>query len=168
MYILKAPINHVSMMLNMYKKVAGNIGQLFNFMIKGMMIPKIIHYCWYGGKSLTRQALKCIRSWETICPDYTVMRWDEHNTDFTVNQVMNRAYKERRWALVSDIIRLLAVYQYGGIYLDLDVELLKPLDYFLRCAANREDYLNRRNALSSCVEISGGEAQKICLGTCIV
>lgn len=133
-----------------------------------MMIPKIIHYCWYGGKSLTRQALKCIRSWETICPDYTVMRWDEHNTDFTVNQVMNRAYKERRWALVSDIIRLLAVYQYGGIYLDLDVELLKPLDYFLRCAANREDYLNRRNALSSCVEISGGEAQKICLGTCIV
>lgn len=114
------------------KKVDNNIGQLFNFMRKGMMIPKIIHYCWYGGKSLTRQALKCIRSWETICPDYTVMRWDEHNSDFTVNQVMNRAYKERRWALVSDIMRLLAVYQYGGIYLDLDVELLKPLDYFLR------------------------------------
>lgn len=105
------------------KKVDNNIGQLFNFMRKGNDDTQNYSLLLVWRKSLTRQALKCIRSWETICPDYTVMRWDEHNSDFTVNQVMNRAYKERRWALVSDIMRLLAVYQYGGIYLDLDVEL---------------------------------------------
>lgn len=95
------------------------------------MIPKTIHYCWYGGKRLSHRAEQCIKSWRKYCPDYTIIQWDESNTDFSENEVLKKAFEEGKWALVSDIVRLMAVYKYGGIYMDTDVELLKPLDAFL-------------------------------------
>lgn len=96
-------------------------------------IPKKIHYCWYGGKPLGRKEEKCIESWKKFCPDFEIVRWDESNSDMTENRYVKEAYQSRKWAFVSDYFRLNAVCDYGGIYLDTDVELLKPLDEFLGC-----------------------------------
>lgn len=95
------------------------------------MIPKKIHYCWFGGNELPEDALKCIESWKKFCPDYKIIQWDESNYDVTKNAYMNEAYKAKKWAFVSDYARLDIIYNEGGIYLDTDVELLKNLDKFL-------------------------------------
>lgn len=88
---------------------------------------KIIHYCWFGGNELTPLAKKCIKSWEKYMPDYKIIRWDESN--FNPDQIpfTSQAYKDKCWAYVSDYVRFWAVYNYGGFYLDTDVELLKSL-----------------------------------------
>lgn len=95
------------------------------------MIPKIIHYCWFGGKELPELALHCIDSWKQFCPDYEIMRWDETNTDLNENTYIREAYENGKWAFVSDYIRLKALYEIGGIYMDTDVEIIKPLDEYL-------------------------------------
>ena len=95
------------------------------------MIPKIIHYCWYGGKPLNDLSEKCIQSWKKYCPDYEIIRWDESNTDLNSNQFMKEAYENKKWAFVSDVMRLKVLYEYGGVYMDTDVELIKPIDSFL-------------------------------------
>lgn len=95
------------------------------------MIPKIIHYCWFGGTPLPQDVILCIESWKKFCPDYEIKRWDETNYDYQKNQYMADAYKEKKWAFVSDYCRLDVVHEYGGIYLDTDVELLKSLDPLL-------------------------------------
>lgn len=95
------------------------------------MIPKIIHYCWFGRNPLPEDAIKCIESWKKYCPDYKIIQWNEDNYNINKNQYMADAYKERKWAFVSDYARLDVVNQYGGIYMDTDVELIKPLDKFL-------------------------------------
>lgn len=95
------------------------------------MIPKKIHYCWFGGNPLTPIATKCMESWQTLCPDYEIVRWDETNCDITVNQFVQQAYEAKKWSFVSDYFRLKVVEEHGGIYLDIDVELLKPLDDLL-------------------------------------
>jgi hypothetical protein len=94
-------------------------------------IPKIIHYCWFGGKALPPLALKCIESWKKYCPDYEIIEWNESNFDLDYNIYVKEAYKEEKWAFVSDVARLYAVYVHGGIYLDTDVEIIKPIDNFL-------------------------------------
>ena len=99
------------------------------------MIPKIIHYCWFGGESLPESAIKCINSWKKFCPDYEIIRWDESNYDVTKNVYMKEAYEAKKWGFVPDYARLDIVYNYGGIYMDTDVELLKPLDDLLGCNA---------------------------------
>ncbi len=99
------------------------------------MIPKVIHYCWFGGKPLPRLARKCIKSWKKHCPDYRIIRWDESNFDVTQNEYMKRAYEAKKWAFVTDVARLILVYEHGGIYLDTDVELVRPLDSLLGCEA---------------------------------
>lgn len=88
------------------------------------MIPKIIHYCWFGGKEEPDSVKRNILSWRKKCPDYQIIRWDEHNYDIEKNEYMLEAYKEKKWAFVSDFARLDIVYEYGGIYLDTDVELI--------------------------------------------
>lgn len=93
------------------------------------MIPKIIHYCWFGGKSLPAEVKKCIKSWEKWCPDYKIIRWDESNFDVECHPFVKTAYDLGAWAFVSDYARLKVVYENGGIYLDTDVELLKNLDF---------------------------------------
>lgn len=100
------------------------------------MIPKIIHYCWFGKNPKPRLAKKCIRSWKKICPNYQLMEWTENNFDISnAPQYVQDAYKEKMWAFVSDYVRFVALVKYGGIYLDTDVELVKPLDQFLHHTA---------------------------------
>ena len=93
------------------------------------MIPKIIHYCWFGGKSLPSDVEECIQSWKKFCPDYAIKRWDESNFDINIHPFIKAAYDAKAWAFVSDYARLKVVYDNGGIYLDTDVELLKNLDF---------------------------------------
>lgn len=95
------------------------------------MIPKIIHYCWFGGKSLTEDAKRYIETWRKYCPDYEIMRWDESNFDVMQNLYCKEAYEAKKWAFVSDYVRLKVLYDYGGIYMDTDVEVIKSLDPLL-------------------------------------
>lgn len=95
------------------------------------MIPKTIHYCWFGGKPLPKDVLNCIDSWKKYCPDYEIKQWDESNFDVNIHPFMKAAYEAKAWAFVSDYARLKVVYDNGGIYLDTDVELLKNLDFLL-------------------------------------
>lgn len=95
------------------------------------MIPKIIHYCWFGGKELPESAKKCIASWKKYCPDYKIIQWDESNFDMKTNLFIEQAYANRKYAFVSDFARFQVLRDTGGIYLDTDVELIKPLDDLL-------------------------------------
>ncbi len=95
------------------------------------MIPKIIHYVWIGGNPLNELAEKCIASWKKYCPDYEIKRWDETNLDVNQNRYCKEAYEAKKWAFVSDFFRFQILYNEGGIYLDTDVELLRPLDDLL-------------------------------------
>ena len=95
------------------------------------MIPKKIHYCWFGGKELPPLAKKCIDSWKKYCPDYEIIEWNESNFDVKFNKYVQEAYENKKWAFVSDVARLYALYNYGGIYMDTDVEVIKNLDDFL-------------------------------------
>ncbi len=99
------------------------------------MIPKIIHYCWIGNKPLPKLAKKCIASWKKIMPDYEIKLWNENNYDFQKNEFMRNAYVNKKWAFVSDYARFDIIYNYGGIYLDTDVEVLKTFDEFLKYPA---------------------------------
>lgn len=91
-------------------------------------IPKIIHYCWFGGAKKPELVQKCIKSWEKYCPDYKIVEWNERNFDVKMNPYIKEAYERGQWAFVADFARLLAVYEHGGVYLDTDVELIKNLD----------------------------------------
>ncbi len=95
------------------------------------MIPKVIHYCWFGGNPLPNSVKQCIKSWQKFCPEYEIKRWDESNFDVSSHPFMKKAYEEKVWAFVSDYARLKVVYDNGGIYLDTDVELVKNLDSLL-------------------------------------
>lgn len=95
------------------------------------MIPKKIHYCWFGGNPLPEDVKKYIQSWKHYCPDYEIIRWDETNYDVHKNTYLNAAYEHRKWAFLTDYARLDIVYHEGGIYLDTDVELIKNLDDLL-------------------------------------
>ena len=95
------------------------------------MIPKKIHYCWFGGKELPELAKKCIASWEKFCPDYEIIRWDESNFNIESCKYVKEAYESKKFAFVTDYVRLYAMYTQGGIYMDTDVELTKNLDTFL-------------------------------------
>lgn len=96
------------------------------------MIPKKIHYCWFGGNPLPEMAQKCIASWKKYCPDYCITRWDESNYDFSSAPLyVQQAYEARQWAFVTDYIRLQVVLEQGGIYMDTDVELIQSIDHLL-------------------------------------
>lgn len=100
------------------------------------MIPKIIHYCWFGGKQKPALANKCIQSWSKYCPDYQIIEWNESNFDIASAPLyVRQAYDAKKWAFVTDYIRLWVVYHHGGIYLDTDVELVQSLDSLLNYRA---------------------------------
>ncbi len=99
------------------------------------MIPKKIHYCWFGGKPLPVDARRCIESWKKSLPDYEIMEWNESNFDITCNRYVREAYESCKFAFVTDYVRLYALVQEGGIYMDTDVEVLKSFDPFLHHAA---------------------------------
>ena len=91
-------------------------------------IPKIIHYCWFGGNPLPPLAEKCIASWQKFLPDYEIKRWDESNFDVNIIPYTSQAYEAKKYAFVSDYARFWILYKYGGLYFDTDVEIIKPLD----------------------------------------
>lgn len=95
------------------------------------MIPKKIHYCWFGGKPIPEEYKKNIESWKKYNPDYEIIRWDESNYDYKKNRFIEEAYSEKKWAFVTDYARLDIIYMHGGIYLDTDVEVLKSFDDLL-------------------------------------
>ena len=99
------------------------------------VIPKVIHYCWFGGKPLTKEAKKYIETWRKYCPDYEIKEWNESNFDVTQNRYCREAYEAKKWAFVSDYARLKILCEYGGIYMDTDVEVCQPLDCLLPYAA---------------------------------
>ena len=92
------------------------------------MIPKIIHYCWFGKKQLPEFAQKCIDSWKKFLPDYEIKQWNETNFDVNCCKYVKQAYESRKYAFVSDYARFKLLYEYGGIYFDTDVELIKTIN----------------------------------------
>ncbi len=94
-------------------------------------IPKIIHYCWFGRNPEPELMKKCLDSWQKYLPEYKLMLWNEDNFDLNTNIFVKQAYESKKWAFVTDYVRFYALYHYGGIYMDTDVEVLKNLDCFL-------------------------------------
>lgn len=113
----------------------------------GNSIPKIIHYCWFGGKPLPADLRKCLESWEKL-KGYTIMRWDESNCSFDENEFVKNTYRDRQLGFIGDYYRLKAVYEYGGIYLDTDVKVNRSFD----------DLLNHKMFLNFIFDCSVGSA----------
>lgn len=95
------------------------------------MIPKKIHYCWFGRGEKPKLAQKCIASWKKYMPDYEIIEWNEDNFDVYTNAYTKMCYEEKKYAFLTDYLRLLIVFEHGGIYFDTDVEVLKPFDDLL-------------------------------------
>ena len=93
------------------------------------MIPKVIHYCWFGNKKLPDRVKKNIDSWKKYCPDFKIIEWNEKNFDIKGNSFVAQAYKDKAWAFVSDYFRVKIIEEYGGIYLDTDMELFSSIDF---------------------------------------
>lgn len=98
-------------------------------------IPKIIHYCWFGSNEMEKIHKRCLKSWRKNLPEFHIMKWDESNIKIFEHPFLTAAYELEKWAFVSDYIRLKKLYEYGGIYLDTDMLLLKPLDEILNLEA---------------------------------
>ena len=96
------------------------------------MIPKKIHYCWFGRNPKPKLAEKCIASWKKYCPGYESIEWNEDNFDINMNGYTKMCYEQKKYAFLSDYVRLLVVAEHGGIYFDTDVELMKPIDALLK------------------------------------
>ena len=105
------------------------------------MIPKKIHYFWFGGNEKPAKVQKCIDSWKKYCPDYEIIEWNESNFDIHCMPFVEQAYDAKKYAFVSDVARLIVVYEQGGIYMDTDVEVIKPLDDLL----NNKAYMSFEN-----------------------
>lgn len=100
-----------------------------------MAIPKIIHYCWFGGAPKPTSVLRCIDSWRKYCPDFEIREWTEKDFDISQNEYTRQAYEAKAWGFVPDYIRLWIIYHYGGIYLDTDVQIIKDLSPLLENSA---------------------------------
>ena len=98
------------------------------------MIPRVIHYCWFGRNPLDAMSQKCIDSWKAFFPGYEIKCWNEDNFDVSQIGFMKEAYDARKWAFVSDVARLIIIYENGGIYFDTDVEVIAPFDDILSSA----------------------------------
>lgn len=99
--------------------------------LKDNPIPKVIHYCWFGNNPLPESVEKCINSWKVYLPDYKIIEWNENNFDIKMNSFVQQAYESKKFAFVTDYVRLFALYKYGGVYMDTDVEIIKNIDMFL-------------------------------------
>lgn len=95
------------------------------------MIPKIIHYCWYGHGEKSTAIQMCIESWRKLCPDYKIKEWNEENSPMHIRWIRD-TYKYRKYAFVADYMRFYALYQDGGIYMDTDMLVVKPIDILLK------------------------------------
>lgn len=96
------------------------------------MIPKVIHYCWFGRNPLPESAKKCIASWHKYLPDYEIKEWNEDNFDVNIIPYTKEAYETKKYAFVSDYARFWILYHHGGIYFDTDVEVIRPMEEIIR------------------------------------
>lgn len=96
-------------------------------------MEKVIHYCWFGGKPLPKLAKKCIKSWKKYLPDYEIIEWNESNFDVNMTNFSKKAFELGKWAFVSDVARIYALKNFGGIYFDTDMILKKNIDYLFDC-----------------------------------
>lgn len=106
------------------------------------MIPKIIHYCWFGHGPKSALAEKCIASWRKYLPDYEIKEWNEDNFDVNSIPYTSEAYRAHKYAFVSDYARFWILYNYGGVYFDTDVELIRPMDFMI----SRGNFLGVENS----------------------
>ena len=112
------------------------------------MIPKIIHYCWFGRNTLSPLAIKCIESWKKYFPDYEIKEWNEANFDVNIIPYTQEAYEAKKYAFVSDYARFWILYHYGGLYFDTDVEIIRSMNViiekgsFMGCENNDKEGKN--------------------------
>lgn len=124
-------------------------------------IPKTIHYCWFGGARLPSIAKRCIRSWKKHCPDYEIIEWNENTFEVAKAPIyVQQAYDARKWAFVSDYVRLFVLYNQGGVYMDTDLEVIRPIDAFLKHRA----FSSFENEHSIPTAIMGSEARNGWIG----
>lgn len=112
--------------------------------MKDDKIPQIIHYCWFGKGKKTKLMIKCMKTWSKFFPDYKFIEWNEDNFNINSNKYVKEAYKNKKYAFVSDYVRLYALYNYGGIYLDTDIEIVKG---FIDIIKDRDIYAFEKNDL---------------------
>lgn len=105
-----------------------HLSSITNNNVNETRIPRIIHYCWFGGKEMPELAIKCIESWKKYLPDYELRLWNEETFDLDMYPYAREAYDNRKFAFVTDVVRLWALEKFGGVYMDTDVEILRPLD----------------------------------------
>lgn len=120
-------IQYVDMEIDALQKQIPDVIKLY----KEPIIPKVIHYCWFGGNPLPDKYKMWMESWRKYCPDYEIIEWNETNYDVTKNTYMCQVYKNKKWGFVPDYARLDIIYNHGGIYLDTDVELIQNIDDML-------------------------------------
>ena len=128
------------------------------------MIPKIIHYCWFGGKPLPKSAEKCIASWKKYLPDYDIKRWDESNFDVNAIPYTREAYAACKYAFVCDYARFWILYHYGGVYFDTDVEVIRPIDDII----NRGGFLGVESNRNGIYTVNPGLGFAATQGTAVI
>lgn len=106
----------------------------FNEHISRINAP-VLHSFWFSGEEKPELYKRCLDSWHRFCPDFEIIEWNAENYDVSKNAYMREAFEHKKWAFVSDYARLDVLYQYGGIYMDMDVELLAPMDYLLNAGS---------------------------------
>lgn len=119
------------------------------------MIPKIIHYCWYGKNKIDDKTYMCINSWKRYCPEFKFVCWNEDNTDFLMNTYLKEAYEAKKYAFVTDYMRLYVLKKYGGIYMDTDMEVIKPLNSLCKYSA----FTGIQEETVCCTGIMGAEPE---------
>ena len=124
-------------------------------------IPKTIHYCWFGGNPLPELAQKCIASWKKFLPDYEIKEWNESNYDVRTIPYIAQAYDAKKYAFVSDYARFDILYQYGGVYFDTDVEIIKDLHPIIEKGAFIGVEKGTRPLLAAGLGIASPAASKI-------
>lgn len=127
-------------------------------------IPKIIHYCWLSGDPFPEKIAKCIESWKRVLPDYKIILWDTNRFDVNSNLWVKQAFESKRYAFAADYIRLYAVFTYGGIYLDSDVEVIKSFNTLLHLP-----YFVGRESIGDRIEVAafGAEKGTAWIGKCL-
>ena len=126
------------------------------------MIPKIIHYCWFGRGKMSSEIEMCIDSWRKYCPDYVIKCWNEDNSPMD-HPWIKEAYRHQKWAFVADYMRFYALYHEGGVYMDTDMLLVRPIDEFL----NDKCFLGREDAQLANMAIMGAEKGNDFVKECI-
>lgn len=124
------------------------------------MIPKIIHYCWFGGNPLPEDAKKCIASWKKYLPDYEIKEWNESNFDVNCCLYVKEAYEAKKYAFVSDYARFHVLYREGGLYFDTDVEVIKNMDYIIAAG----NFMGFEKSLATKQQESGATPRNSVLG----